>query len=743
MVLIRKLLLDAQAKFRKMVEDNKQLAAKIDGSINLANKEVDTLRAELVDTNKRLMDIHNAANERKDQGVQVSSDGTLTARQKTDEENELIQLREENTRLRAQLRETEELKLAKMSNSEHPSYGELKLNMIQIKQELNRAKEALTAMKADRKRLKGEKLELLNQIKQLYGTLEDKEAELRDFMCTYEQRMRENDESIKQLVTEKEDSDRQRWEIIRRAQDAVKKVVLLQTQNDAQEQHIRKQEAELVMLKEHLSSNGTRLSFDFPDTPKSMESATTSDDLPPYETPPSSANHTSKEEYFKVPSSTPKNDDNCERKGSLTPLMQLLENDPVHKTSHDTSIDSKKKKRISLGSISKMFTRGRSRRSLALPPEEDELPAITRITLLNPDNYQEKLKLVEQSNTSHVTTWKANHVLAWLEIVLNMPMYGKKCAANIKSGKVLLGLSDFELASALDIKNPMHRKKLRLAIEELRNPQQCSYPKASQLDHSWVADKWISDLGLPQYKSVFENNLVDGRMLSHLSRKDMEKYFGIHRKFHQASIHHAVELLHRLGCDKEVLNERRAKCMSTDTDPLVWTNQRVITWVENIDLEEFASNLKESGVHGALMVLEPSFTADTFATALGIPPSKCFLRRHLASELESLIKPARSALSVVTLRKGSLGRSSQRNSVSDTFSSNKSKHSLRGSIGRAFGRKAKDELISKDFWDDAALLPGNKTEKTNNSKQRTSAPITLDEIPDPIKELDAALEQVT
>lgn len=58
----------------------------------------------------------------------------------------------------------------------------------------------ITALKADRKRLKGEKLELLNQMKQLYGTLEDKESELRDFIRNYEQRMRESDDTIKQVI---------------------------------------------------------------------------------------------------------------------------------------------------------------------------------------------------------------------------------------------------------------------------------------------------------------------------------------------------------------------------------------------------------------------------------------------------------------------------------------------------------------------------------------------------------------
>ncbi len=55
----------------------------------------------------------------------------------------------------------------------------------------------ISAMKADRKRLKGEKLDLLNQMKQLYTTLEDKESELRDFIRNYEQRVGESDETIK------------------------------------------------------------------------------------------------------------------------------------------------------------------------------------------------------------------------------------------------------------------------------------------------------------------------------------------------------------------------------------------------------------------------------------------------------------------------------------------------------------------------------------------------------------------
>ena len=54
-------------------------------------------------------------------------------------------------------------------------------------------------MRADRKRLTSEKADLVSQIKQLYSTLKDKEAELRDFIRNYEQRTKDNNDLIKQV----------------------------------------------------------------------------------------------------------------------------------------------------------------------------------------------------------------------------------------------------------------------------------------------------------------------------------------------------------------------------------------------------------------------------------------------------------------------------------------------------------------------------------------------------------------
>ena len=54
---------------------------------------------------------------------------------------------------------------------------------------------------------------------------------------------------------------------------------------------------------------------------------------------------------------------------------------------------------------------------------------------------------------------------------------------------------------------------------------------------------------------------------------------------------------------------------------VVWTNDRIIKWVKSIGLKEFADNLIESGVHGALIALDESFNASSMALALQISSS--------------------------------------------------------------------------------------------------------------------------
>ena len=54
-------------------------------------------------------------------------------------------------------------------------------------------------------------------------------------------------------------------------------------------------------------------------------------------------------------------------------------------------------------------------------------------------------------------------------------------------------------------------------------------------------------------------------------------------------------------------------------DVLVWTNDQVVHWVQSIGLRDYAGNLHESGVHGALLALDENFDHNALALVLQIP----------------------------------------------------------------------------------------------------------------------------
>lgn len=42
---------------------------------------------------------------------------------------------------------------------------------------------------------------------------------------------------------------------------------------------------------------------------------------------------------------------------------------------------------------------------------------------------------------------------------------------------------------------------------------------------------------------------------------------------------------------------------------MVWSNDRVEKWIEECGLGSYGKNLRDSGVHGALIALDETFTA--------------------------------------------------------------------------------------------------------------------------------------
>ncbi|XP_034390075.1 liprin-beta-2b isoform X13 [Cyclopterus lumpus] len=228
--------------------------------------------------------------------------------------------------------------------------------------------------------------------------------------------------------------------------------------------------------------------------------------------------------------------------------------------------------------------------------------------------------------------WSTEQVCGWLEEI-GLGQYGILACHWVTDGDTLLSATLQDLEKELAMKNPLHRKKLQLAIKTFSNGQP---EKSSELDYIWV-NRWLDDIGLPQYKDQFNEGRVDGQMLQYLAVNDL-LFLKVTSQLHHLSIKCAIHVLHVNKFSSNCLKRRPShENQFTPSEVVQWTNHRVMEWLRSVDLAEYAPNLRGSGVHGGLLMLEPRFNSDTLALLLNIPPQKTLLRRHLTTNFNNLV----------------------------------------------------------------------------------------------------------
>uniref|UniRef100_A0A673LZF3 Liprin-beta-1-like n=1 Tax=Sinocyclocheilus rhinocerous TaxID=307959 RepID=A0A673LZF3_9TELE len=228
--------------------------------------------------------------------------------------------------------------------------------------------------------------------------------------------------------------------------------------------------------------------------------------------------------------------------------------------------------------------------------------------------------------------WSREQVCDWMQ-EQGLGLYVSLARQWVASGQTLLQASQQDLERELGIKHPLHRKKLQLALQALGSEEDDNKGK---LDYHWVT-RWLDDIGLPQYKTQFDEGRVDGRMLHYMTVDDLLS-LKVGSVLHHLSIKRAIQVLRLNNYDPNCLRRRPSDENNISPAEISqWTNHRVMEWLRSVDLAEYAPNLRGSGVHGGLMVLEPRFNVETMALLLNIPANKTLLRRHLATHFNLLV----------------------------------------------------------------------------------------------------------
>ncbi|XP_045763639.1 liprin-beta-1 isoform X5 [Maniola jurtina] len=256
--------------------------------------------------------------------------------------------------------------------------------------------------------------------------------------------------------------------------------------------------------------------------------------------------------------------------------------------------------------------------------------------------------------TTDVRQWDCETTCGWLES-LGLESYVGLARTWLNASPDARGLlasaSHTTIEKELAIKHPLHKKKIVLALSDLLGGHgDPLLTAAGRLDTAWTL-RWLEDVGVCGARAAAADAALDGRGLHRLTHTDLHTHLRVAHALHALSIRRGIQVLRdnkfnpetmiRRAPESEVVEvsiEGEQETACTPAAELArWSSHRVMQWLKEIDLAEYAPNLRGAGVHGGLMLLEPRFTAELLAALLNIPANKTLLRRHLTQRFNDLL----------------------------------------------------------------------------------------------------------
>ncbi|CAH2062969.1 unnamed protein product, partial [Iphiclides podalirius] len=216
--------------------------------------------------------------------------------------------------------------------------------------------------------------------------------------------------------------------------------------------------------------------------------------------------------------------------------------------------------------------------------------------------------------TTDIREWDCETTCGWLES-LDLEVYVAAARAWLSAAPVatsrgvIANASPATIEKELAIKHPMHKKKIVLAITDLMGGHgDPLLTAAGRLDSAWAL-RWLEDVGVCGARGAAADAALDGRLLHRLSHAELHAHLRVTHALHALSIRRGIQVLRENQFNAETMIRRAAEGEAPPasgdgeaegerpppSELARWSSHRVMQWLKEIDLAEYAPNLRGAG----------------------------------------------------------------------------------------------------------------------------------------------------